>query len=370
MSSPAPAPIAVKSELSANRENRLEGAFAAVLGAAAGGIALHDVELAKAGILAGTVGELANKADKCLLGIHYLLDGLAGLLTGDRGLHCLLDKAGRNVGMLLEVVLEALVGGALHKAADLGIVQLGLRLALEEGVLDLDGDNHRKTLADILAGDSNLLPVLLGGGFLRALHVLLAGLLRGILGHLLLVVVDGHGQGGQETHQVGAAVLGVDSVDEGVDRLVVGVVVLHGDVIEEIACPVAAEIPGLALEGDDILVEDILALVEICDEFGDAALVVEGLASGGAAPDIGQGNLDAGVQICKLAEALRKNLPTILQNAKYLWVRKILNSRAALVTQADLHKGLHGLPAGELHPVLVAVAADGQIKPCRKRIDA
>ncbi len=101
--------------------------------------------------------------------------------------------------------------------------------------------------------------------------------------------VDGAGERGLEAGEVRAAINGVDVVGEGEDRLGVGVVVLqrnlHGHVVP------------LGFHVDRLFVEDLLALVEVLDELGDAAdifellvLALAGLGVGGAF--VGEVNLE------------------------------------------------------------------------------
>ena len=355
-------------EFSPDGEDGLEGALPALLGGAAGGIPLHDVEFAEAGVLAGAVGEFSHQAHQGLLGIHDLLDGLAGLLPGQGGDHRVVHDARRNVRMLLEEPLQVLVGGALHQPPDLGIVQLGLGLAFEEGVLHLHRNHRRKPLPHILAGDGHLLVRGLLGGGLLALGV--PRLLRALLRHLLLVVVDGHGEGRQEAHQVGPPVLGVDAIDEGVDGFLVGIVVLQGDVIEEIPRAVAPEIRHLPAEGDGIVAEDSLALVQIGDEFGDASLIMEGLAAGGVSPHIVECDADAGIEIGQFPEAFRQDFPLVFQHAEDFRVGEIVDGGAPPVALPQHLQLLHGLSPGEFHLVFVSVPADGQEEPLGEGIDA
>ena len=70
-----------------------------------------------------------------------------------------------------------------------------------------------------------------------------------------------------EAAQVRAALVRVDVVGEREDRLLVGGVPLHRDLDRALV--------GLALEGDHLAVDRLLVLVEVGDEVGDAALVVE-----------------------------------------------------------------------------------------------
>ena len=55
-------------------------------------------------------------------------------------------------GVLVEVLAEAVGDGGLDLALDLGVAELGLRLALELRVGQLDADDGRQSLADVVAG--------------------------------------------------------------------------------------------------------------------------------------------------------------------------------------------------------------------------
>ncbi len=70
-----------------------------------------------------------------------------------------------------------------------------------------------------------------------------------------------------EAAQVRATLVGVDVVGKGEHRLLVGGVPLHRDLDRALV--------GLSLEGDDLAVDRLFVLIEVGDEVGDAALVVE-----------------------------------------------------------------------------------------------
>ena len=115
--------------------------------------------------------------------------------------------------------LEAVRDRRLDLALDLGVAQLGLRLALELRLDQLDADDRGQALADVVAGQVRV----------------------GVLEHAGLArpVVERARQRGPEAGDVGAAVDGVDVVGEGEDVLGVGVVVLEGD-LDRRRCPRAA----------------------------------------------------------------------------------------------------------------------------------
>ena len=81
------------------------------------------------------------------------------------------------------------------------------------------------------------------------------------------VVVDRARQRGAEAGEMRAAFVGVDVVDEGVERLGVAVVLLQGDLDVDAVL--------LAAHVDRLLVDRRLVLVQVLDERDDAALVVE-----------------------------------------------------------------------------------------------
>ena len=139
-------------DLPAQRQDRLVGAVAGLLGGAAGAVALDDVELAEVCVLERAVGELARERrvlERALAARQ--LAGLAGRLAGPRGRDGLHDDLPRLGRVLLEELGELLVDGLLDEAADPRVAELRLRLALELRVAQLDGDHGREPLADVLA---------------------------------------------------------------------------------------------------------------------------------------------------------------------------------------------------------------------------
>ena len=105
--------------------------------------------------------------------------------------------------------MSALGDGGLDLALDLGVAQLGLGLALELRVGQLDADDRRQALADVVAREVGV--VVLEDRVLAR------------------VVVERARQRGAEAGDVGAAVDRVDVVGEGEDALAVAVVVLERD---------------------------------------------------------------------------------------------------------------------------------------------
>ena len=151
-------------DLAANRQNRLGLARAALLGRAAGGVALDDEELRLGRIALLAVGELPGQAvvrERPLAARE--IARLARRRAGARGVENLRDDRPGDARVLLEVVAELLVEDVLHEAAHLARAELGLGLALELGLRELHGDHRREAFARVVAAevDRRILAVLL-----------------------------------------------------------------------------------------------------------------------------------------------------------------------------------------------------------------
>ena len=152
-----------------------------------------------------------------------------------------------SVGFSSRNSVEPVVDDRAHEALHAGVAELRLRLALELRVGELRRDDRGQPLADVLAGE---VVVLLLEQAARA----------GV------AVEDGR-QRRAEARQVRAALVRVDVVGEGEDRLLVGRVPLHRDL--------DAALVALALEEDDLAADRLLVGVEVAHEVLDAAVVLE-----------------------------------------------------------------------------------------------
>src|SRR5699024_4023991 len=128
-------------DLSADGQDRLVVRVAPAHGRAAGGVTLDDVDLALGRDVGLAVLELSWHA----AGLEQTLASgrLARLARGHarlRGLDRLADDVLGLVGVRVEPVAEALVDDGLHKRLRLGVAELGLCLALELRLTELDGD--------------------------------------------------------------------------------------------------------------------------------------------------------------------------------------------------------------------------------------
>ena len=172
--------------------------------------------------------------------------GLARRLAGLGGVDRLAADGARLGRVLLQVLGQPLGQRGVDEAGDLGVAELGLGLALELRLAQLQRDDRREPLARV-----------------GALQVVVL-LLQQALG--ARVVVERARERRAEAGEVGAALVGVDVVGEGVDGLAVGGGPLQGDLERPLG--------ALDLEGDDVAVQRVARLVEVADEVADAALVV------------------------------------------------------------------------------------------------
>ena len=196
--------------LAEHRQDGLVAAVATLLGGAAGGVALDDVQLALRRVALLAVGELPGRCDaleRALADdeVARLARRLAGARRGER----LLDDPPAVARVLLEVLDDPLGDGVLDGALDVGVAELRLRLTLELGIGELDADDRGQALPDVIArrGCSLLLRV----------------------PALARPVVERGVSAGAEAGDVGPAVDRVDVVREGEDVLGEAVVVLERD---------------------------------------------------------------------------------------------------------------------------------------------
>ncbi len=334
-------------DLAFEREDGLEFAVAALLGGAAGGFALDEVELAAVGLALGAVGEFAWQP--AAVERAFATGQVAGLacgFAGACGFDGLVDDLAGDLGVAVEKGAEALVDEGLDGAGDVG-VELALGLAFELGLREFDGDDDDEAFADVVAGEAFLVVLEEAEGFAGG--------------------VDGAGEGGFEAGEMGAAVDGVDVVGEGEDGLGVGVVVLEGDL--------HGDVVALGLHVDGLLVEDGLALVEELDELGDAAGVLEGLGAGFAGLGVGgalvgEGDLDALVEEGELAEAVGEGVVVVFVDGEDGFVGQEVDLGAFAGAGAHLAQEADGFAFAVVLLPGVAVAPDLDVEGFGQGVDA
>ena len=298
-------------DLALQRQDGLEPPVASLLGGAAGALALHQEQLAAFGLALGAVGQLARQAaaiERALAAGE--IARLAGRLARARRLDRLVDDLARHRRVLLEERAQALVDECLHDAGDIGI-QLALGLSFKLRLRQLDADHRHQSFAHVVAGQV----------FLDVLEQ----------AELLAGVVDGARQRGAEARQVRAAVHGVDVVGEAEDVFRVAVVVLQRDL--------HGHAVALGFHVDGPVVQHRLAFVQVLDEFGDPAgvlefqpLVLARLGIGGAL--VGEGDHQALVEERQLAQALRQRVEVVLGDGEDCLVGSEVDLGAALLARA------------------------------------
>ena len=145
-------------DFSAQGQHGLEGAVAALLGGAAGRIALDEQDLAFRRIALLAIGELAGqRRDIERAFAAGELASLAGSFARGRRLHHLADHRCGLRRMLLEPVAERLVDDVLDRGTHFGGDELVLRLRRELRIRHLHRDDGGQTLAAIVAGERHLL---------------------------------------------------------------------------------------------------------------------------------------------------------------------------------------------------------------------
>ena len=231
--------------LAPERQDGLKARVAPLRGRAACTVALDDVELRQRGVTVVAVAQLVGhvEAFEPVFAADIFACAACGF-AGARGRERFFDDHAADGGVFLQKLRQTVEHHGIDERAHLGVSELGLRLALELGVRELDGDDRRKALAAVLAGDA--VALLEDAG-------------------LLAVGIERAGKCGLEAGLVHAALRRVDVVGEGDDDFVIAVVILQRNLAHGVA----------ALTGhiDGFRVQRGLVFVDKVDKFADAALV-------------------------------------------------------------------------------------------------
>ena len=337
--------------LAAQGQNRLDVSATAVLGRTACRVALYDEELSQLGIAHRAVGELAGQRRRLEQALAAgRLARLAGGVAGLAGLLGLLDDLAGGLGMLLQVIGQAVGHDLERQRTHVGASELGLGLALKLRIGQLDRDDGRKALAHVVTGQV---------GVLLLEQILLTG-----------VIVDHAGEGGTETLEVHAALGGVDVVGKRHDVLAVAAIPLQGylDLAHlghrRVRIRLALDVNGL-LKG----LGNVLAVVEELDEVDDAALVAKLLHAGSSLALIGQHDLEVLIEERRLLQTVVQRIEIVDAGLEDLVVGPERDGGTRRLRSAhDLHL-LDGLAARELHLVDAAVAAHLNDHTLGQRVD-
>ena len=180
-------------------------------------------------------------------------------------------------------VPEVLVNDRLHDALDFAVSKLRFCLSFELRLLHLYVDDGRETLANIVAGEGEVLLLE------RSPH--------------LDDFIDGAREGRSKTGKVGSALVRIDIVDKREGVLGVAIAVLHGDVDLDIVL--------YGGDADGVWVERFTIATEEGDEFRQPLLEQECFFTGRVAPVIGDAEADPGVEVGQLSQAIRERLEIV-----------------------------------------------------------
>jgi hypothetical protein len=236
------------------------------------------------------------------------------------------------------VLDDAVRHRCLDRPLDVSVAELCLRLALELRVRQLDADDRRQPLANVVAAQ--------------------VGILLGEDPGLASPVVERRGERGSEAGDVRAAVDGMDVVGKGQNRLGEAVVVLQGDL--------HARGVDHPLDVDRPLVQHLAPSVQVADEARHPTLEVEVLLAVDSI--IAQADPEPLVQVGGFSQPRRNQVPAEIQRLEDLrvWLEEgartvlpllggdqapIRLRRAALLADRAL-----GIPAAVLLRVALAVS--------------
>ena len=241
-------------DLAADRQDRLDPRVAALLGRAAGRVALDDEDLALLG-----VGRLAvatacragrrRRAGPCGCGPGR---GPCGRRSGRCAAACALRTMSLpSAGFCSNQSPSWSLTTCCTKPLASVLPSLVLVWPSNCGSAELDRDDRGQALADVVAGDAGPRCFL-------------------IRPHSSPQLLTSVGERGAEALLVGAALVGVDGVGEGVHRLGVARCSTASRPRGSCGC---SRSRGLGLEGDDRRVGRVLAPVEVLDVVDEAAVV-------------------------------------------------------------------------------------------------
>ena len=287
-------------------------------------------------------------------------DQFTGLFGGSTGTGCLgglFQNCLGNGGVFLKVLGQGLVDHIADQALDEGIAQLGLGLALELSLLQLDTDDGNDTLAGIGAG--KILVLIFQDAFSAA------------------VLVQHTGQGQLKAFLVGAALRRMHVIGKTEQQFIIAVIVILQSHLGHGALALALHIHDLRGQRGEVA-----ALAQVADEGTDAALVAHGLGAELVsfalfllwAVTLGtlicQGDADTGVQEGFFPQALEQRFVTIQRCfLEHFRVRLEGDRSTGGGCRADLFQITIGFAALEALLILGTIAADANGQPLRQCIN-
>ncbi len=326
-------------DLALERQDRLRAPVAALLGGAAGGVALDDEDLGQRRVFLLTVGELAREPrdiERALAPRH--LARLSRRLARARRFDHLGDDEARLLRVLEEKFLQLRADRGLDHALHLGGDQLVLGLRGELGIRQLHRQDRGEALARIVAGHRHLV-------FPRQF--------------LLDVVVERARQSAAKPGEMRAAVLLRNVVGVAEHALLVGVVPLQRHLHRHR--------PVLRAKPDHRLVDRRARAVHVLHERLQSAGVREHVRAVLALVD--ELDANAGVQERELAQPFREDVVVELDVGEDLRARPEADDRTAIWRLADRGERRRGLAEVIFLAVELAVAGDGELQVVREGVD-
>src|SRR5262249_5421524 len=304
-----------------------------------------DIQLAHRRVFLRTIGEFAGQVHRIERAFAHDLARLAGGFARARRLDGLADDLLGVRRILLEIGHQLIVDERIHGAFHVG-VELALGLPFELRLRNFDRDHSDQAFAHVVAGQAAFEILDQVGG--------------------LRVAADGFRERRAEARQMRAAVNRVDVVGEREDLLVISVVVLNRDLYRQVV--VFGRVGGL-LEIHRLRVKHVFVLVQVLDEFGDAAFVEELVLFLGVGAFVNDGDLDPFVEERFLGQRFGEFVETEVGGREDFGVGFECDLGADLGRLAGL------LQIGGFDPFLVlllvnpAVAANLHPQPFRQEID-
>ena len=267
-------------------------------------------------------------------------------MAGGGGDDHLVDDALGLEGVLFQPVTDALADGTAHDAGDFAVAELALGLSLKLGLGHLHGYDGGQALTEVLAADFELQL------FEQAAVV--------------AVLREQPVHGAAEAVDVGTSLAGFDVIDEGVDVLLVGRVVLHGHL--------DLHVVFLGLHVNGLLDQVLLALVEVLNHLGEATFAVEFFAHGLTVvvelPLVGEAQHQSAVEKSEFLHAAGQRLVLVDNAFEDRSVRLEHDRRAGVVARADFVHLVLGLALAVILLIDLAIAVDGGPQVARQRVDA
>ncbi len=328
--------------LTAQGENGLMFRVSALFGRAACRVTLNNEYFGFLGLLGLAVGELAGQGvvGECAFTTNQVTR-FAGRFTCPGRINDLLNDEARFLGVLLEKHVQFFVDDTGNEPRRFGVTQLGFGLSLELRIAQFDRNDRGQAFTDIITGQ-----------FLDQL--------LGQIG-VLDVVVDGTGQGGLVTGQVGTTFDGADVVRKRVGVFLVGRRVLQ--------CELDDHVFGLTFAVDD-LADGVQVLVDIIDVLSDTTLKFEHFGFSIRVALVLELDGKTGVEVGQLLETLLEHFIIELIDLEDFFIRAETLAGTGRIGRTDLFQFVDHVATLEFHPIGDTVSFDRCFHEFGQGVDA